>query len=384
MRVRKLFVMSALVLLAVTGSPRTGRSLPAVPSTDSASKSASSGDGAARSAPEVALLVTQPGALHTSLYAARPGETAPRAPLATFTHLAGATVRAAMISGTEAIVATADTEDTRDLSFNASLYRVAPHAPPEVLCDGVVHASRPLVTADGRVLVSRGTPGPEPRSARLADMRVDALTIDEIDPYTGMLRTVHAASGYLAFLAGSYGREVIVYRVFPGGADIVGVDIDTREERTIVGSLPPFARDFSVDRTTGTLVYQGRHETDSHVWVIDRVDLVTLAHDRLTESPSMNMVPFAVPGGSVAYSPEGRGGLTILGEEARSLFGPGADWVLAAAEEGQYLTGLHTEQGKLSVPFVVDVSTGEGMLLQAPSGARIAVAGFFPASGGAL
>ena len=215
-------------------------------------------------------------------------------------------------------------------------------------------------------------------------MRVDALTIDEVDPYTGMLRTVHAASGYLAFLAGSYGREVIVYRVFPGGADIVGVDIDTSEERAIVKSLPPFARDFSVDPTTGTLVYQGRHETDSRTWVIDRVDLLTLAHDRLVESGSMNMVPFAAPGGFVTYSPEGRGGLTILGEKAPNLFGEGADWVLAASEEGEYLTGLHTVPGKLSAPFVVDVATGDGVLLQAPSGARVAVAGFFPASGGAL
>ena len=373
MRARKLFLTGALAGLAIVGSPGTSRSTPVA-----------SSDLPANAAPKVALLVTKPGALHTSLYAAGPADTAPSAPLATFTHLAGATVRGAVIPGTTTLVATADTTESRDLSFNAGLYRVAPHTPPELLCDGVVHASRPLVTPDGRVLVSRGKPGPEPKSARLADMRVDTLTIDEVDPYTGMLRTVHTASGYLAFLAGSYGREVIVYRVFPGGADVVGVDIDTSEERTLVGSLPPFARDFSVDPTTGTLVYQGRHETDSHEWVIDRVDLVTLAHERLASSSSMNMVPFAVPGGSVAYSPEGRGGLTILGEKAGNPFGEGADWVLAASDDGESLAGLHTVQGKLSVPFVIDVATGQGALLRAPDASRVAVAGFFPASGGAL
>ncbi len=369
-----MLLVGALVLSAIAGSPRTGRTLPPPPPAGLP----------AFAAPRVALLVTKPGALHTSLYVASPGDTAPSAPLATFTHLAGATVRAAVLPGTTTLVATADTAETRDLSFNASLFRVAPHSPPEQLCDGVVHASRPLVTADGRVFVSRGAPGPDPTSAKLADMRVDTLTIDEVDPSTGMLRTVHTASGYLAFLAGSYGREVLVYRVFPGGADIVGVDMDTSVERILVPSLPPFARDFSVDRATGTLVYQGRHETDSHTWTLDRVDLVTLDHERLLESPSMNMVPFALTGGVLVYNPLGRGGLTVLGGTSvgRPL-GDGVDWVLATSEGGQFLAGLHTVQGQLPAPFLVDTESGQAALLRAPEGARVAVAGFFPADGGA-
>jgi hypothetical protein len=213
---------------------------------------------------------------------------------------------------------------------------------------------------------------------------VDTLTIDEVDPSTGMLRTVHTASGYLAFLAGSYGREVLVYRVFPGGADVVGVDIDTSEERKIVPSLPPFARDFSVDPATGTLVYQSRHETNSHVWTIDRVDLVTLARERLFWSSSMNLVPFALPGGAVFFNPDGRGGLTVLGGPSiGGPLGPGADWVLAVSEEGQSVAGLHTVQGKMPVPFLVDTASGQAAVLRAPEGARVAVAGFFPAEGGA-
>ena len=375
MRTRQLLFVSAVVLSAIAGSPGTGRSFPPAPSPDLT----------ARGAPRVALLATMPGALHTSLYVVAPGEAAVSAPVATFTHLPGATVRAAVLPGTTTLVATADTAETRDLSYNASLFRVAPHTPPERLCDGVVHASRPLVTADGRVFVSRGTAGPEPASAKLADMRVDALSIEEVDPSTGMLRTVHTASGYMAFLAGSYGREILVYRVYPGGADVRGVDVDTGAERAIVPDLPPFARDFSVDVTTGTLVYQGRHETDPHVWVIESVDLVTLAHDRLLASASMNMVPHALPGGAVAYNPDGLGGLTILGGTAGGgPLGGGADWVLAASETGQWLSGLHTVQGRLPAPFVLDTASGKAAFLRAPPGARVAVAGFFAADGGAL
>lgn len=334
--------------------------------------------------PHVALLVTKPGALHTSMYVATPGDSKPLAPVATFTHLPGGTARGAVLPGSSTVIATADTAETRDASFNASLFRVAPHEPPEVLCDGVVHASRPLVTADGRVFVARGTAGAEPKSSRLADMRVDALSIEEVDPWTGTLRTIHTMSGYLTFLAGSYGDEVLLYRISPSGADIVAIDPDTYAARTVVASLPPFARDFSVDPDTGTLVFQDRHETDTRTWTIESVDLVTGDRKRLRESASMNMVPRALRGGAVAWNPEGRGGLSILGEEkAGGPLGEGADWVLADSDDGRWLAALHTVQGALPVPFVIDSASGKASILRAPEGSRVAIAGFVPAEGGA-
>jgi len=351
-----------------------------------------------------------PGALHTSLYLATAGDGASSAPVATFTHLAGAVVRGSVLPGTQVVLATADTAETRDLSFNATLFRLAPHTPPEVLCNGVVHASRALTTRDGRVFVSRGAPGPEPKpdpaSPGKASMRIDVLSIDEVDPWTGTLRTIHTSSGYLAFLAGAFANEVIVYRVSPDGADIAGVDPDTGAVRVIVPSLPPFARDFSVDAATGTLVFQGRHETEHHTWTVERVDLGSGQRSRLHESASMNLVPHAWPGGAVAFNRDGHGPLALLGAgltgrgssgaaaaamvalrgaalRAPGSSGPTADWLLATSEGGHWVTGLHTAPGSLPMPFVLDTETGHEHLLRGPPGARMAVAGFVPADGGA-
>src|SRR5690242_9597719 len=128
MRTRAFFIGTFLLLSATLGSPRTGGTAPPpLPGP------------AIGAAPRVALLATKPGALHTSLYLASAEDGALSEPLATFTHRADAVVRGAVLPGTEVVIAAADTGETRDLSFDASLFRIAPHTPPELLCDGVVH-----------------------------------------------------------------------------------------------------------------------------------------------------------------------------------------------------------------------------------------------------
>ncbi len=331
--------------------------------------------------PRVALLATFPGAEHTSLYLVQAGGGADPAPVSTFAHLPDAVVRGATVPGKAFVLATADTTPTRDASFNASLFRVAPHAPPETLVDRVVHASRPLVTAAGRVFVSRGRPGAEIEGR----MRVDPLTVDEIDLGTGQTRTVHAEDGHLLFLAGATGREIILYRVLPGGADVVAVDPDSGAVRTVLKNLPPFARDFSLDARGDKLVFQGRHETDSRTWVVDEVEIATGRARRLFSSPSMTLAPAVLPNGGVLYNPPGHG-LSTLAAEARVAgpLGPGVDVVAAATADSRWIAALHTQPSTLAVPFVVDTQTGAAAVLPAPRGSRVAIAGFFPENGGAL
>src|SRR5438105_4631619 len=72
--------------------------------------------------PTIALLATHPSATYTSLYLARAGERAPGVAVATFPHLPGALVRGVVLPGTASVLATADTLETRDASFNASLF----------------------------------------------------------------------------------------------------------------------------------------------------------------------------------------------------------------------------------------------------------------------
>lgn len=308
----------------------------------------------ATSGPAVALLVTKPGADHTSLYLTHPADTSPPAPVATFTHIEHAAVKGAVVPGTDVVLAAADTVPARDLSFAGSLFRLAPHRPPELLFDRVVHASRPLITAAGRAFVSRGKAGPALPSA----MRVDELTVDEIDPSTGATRTVHAMSGYLLFLAGAAGHEILLYRVGPGGADLVAVDPDTGATRTILATMLPFARDFSIDG--GTIVFQERDDQDSHTWSIERVDLASGARTRLHAGPSMSLAPFAWPGGRVIFSPDSQ---------------KGVDLVQALAPDGSWIAGLHSVAGSLPQAFVMDRG-GATAALPTPAGSQLAVAGF--------
>jgi len=332
--------------------------------------------------PEVALLATRPSGTTTSLYLTRPGDPSAPAPVATFSHLEGAVVRGTTVPGTDTVLAVADTSPARDASFAASIFRIAPHEPPALLCDRVVHASRPLVTASGKVFVSRGTAGPELAGGSL---RIDALTIDEVDRDTGATSTMHAFSGYLTFLAGSFRDEVLLYRVGPGGADIVAFDATSGTLRVVLASVPPYARDFSVDEARGMLWFEDRHETDSRRWVVDRVDLVSGARTRIHESASMSLAPHAWPGGGVALNPDGRSGLALLGTtlDVRHPLGGGVDLALAESAGGAYVAFLHTLPSRLPVPFTVDTATGEASRIATPDGTRVTIAGFVPDAGGA-
>jgi hypothetical protein len=193
---------------------------------------------------------------------------------------------------------------------------------------------------------------------------------------------VHAISGQLAFLAGAYGGEILVYRVSPAGADLVAIDPDTRGVRPLA-ELPPYARDFSVS-DAGELVFQERHETDASAWVIDRLDLTTGQRTRLITSPSHGLAPHAWPGGGLAYTPDRRTGMALMGAAAslRGPLGPGVDVVQAVSPGGSWVAVLHTSPSALAIPFVVHAATGQIAAIPAPPGARVAIAGFAPAAGG--
>jgi len=330
--------------------------------------------------PRVALVATRPGAELSSLYLVRAGEPGDPAPVATFGHLADAVVRAAVLPGSDVVLATADTTPGRDASFNASLFRLTPHAPPVTLVDRVVHASRPLVTRAARIFISRGAAGPEVDG----QMRIDALSIEEVNGSTGQTRVVHAADGYLLFLVGAAGREIVLYRVLPKGADLVAVDPDSGALRPILKSMPPFARDFSIDAAGQRVVFQNRHESDAQTWVIEEVDLASGHKNRLFSSPSMALAPALLPKGSLLYNPPGRG-LSTLDAEMRvsSPLGAGVDVVAASTADERWIAALHTQPSALSVPFVLETTSGAAAVLPAPSGVRVEIAGITTENGGA-
>jgi hypothetical protein len=322
-------------------------------------------------APLVAIFATIPGATTTSLYVAHAGDPAPSAPVTSFVHLPNAVIRGATLPGTATVLAAADTRPGQDASFNASLLRLDARGGVKPLCDRVAHASRPLVTARGRVFVARGAAGP---SRGDQEMRIDTLTVDEIDPATGAARTVLSYNGYLTYLAGAVGDDLLVYRVNPTGADLVRVDPDKGVIRPVLPALLPFARDFSVEAKQGSVVFQERDEHKSRTWVVDRVDLATSARTRIASGASPTLSPYALADGRVAYSPEARG-LGFIGEaRPRAPLGPGVDAVRDAY--GSTLAVLHTVAGKLPVAYTFDVASGAAAALPAPEGTRVEIAGF--------
>ena len=204
-------------------------------------------------------------------------------------HAASAVVRGDLLPTGRAAVIVADDEGGRT-DFSSTLWLVdASTRAARPLAHGVYHASRPLASIDGRVYVERGTEGPAPTEdeAHSGALREDRLVVDAIDPASGAARTLMAAEGYTLHLAGELGRELVVYRVDRRGADLVAIDRGTGKSR-LVTTLPPFARDFAVDAARTAVLLSNRDDHDTHLWVVERVDLATGARTRLTSTRDKN------------------------------------------------------------------------------------------------
>lgn len=302
------------------------------------------------------------------------GATTLAAPVVRFGHVAGSAVSGALLPGTRVVLATATLAATRDPSFADALVRLEPGQPARVLVDRVVYGSRPLVTAEGRAFVSRGVAGPVPESERA--MRVDLLSIVEVAPDTGRTRTVYETRGFLAYLAGALGRELLVYEVRPAGARLLAVHADTLAVRVLLPALAPLARDFVVDASRRRLLFtQG--EPGSPTWHVAAVDLATGKLSRLAEGAELTLLPTVLPGGGVATSAgPGEGLVSLEGARVLAAQGPGFERV-RLVHDGVAI-GLHERPADFPTPFAVRLSSGEALPLLAPPDARLDVAGVLP------
>jgi hypothetical protein len=196
----------------------------------------------------------------------------------------GAVIRADVLRGGEAVVVVSDPEGARIRDWGSVLLRVG-GGQTRVLARGVYHASRPLASVDGLVYVERGEEGamPSPAEVRQGKLRTDGLRIDAVDPNTGAARMLFASSGYTLHIAGEWKDELIVYRVAFEGAELLGIERGSGKVRKIA-PLFPFAREFAVDRAGGAIWMTNRDDHDSHVWVVERVDLVSGARARSASS----------------------------------------------------------------------------------------------------
>ena len=304
--------------------------------------------------------------------------------VATFAHAPGAVTRGDVLRGTRVVVIAADVEDTgRDPDWRSALYRVE-SGTARVLARGLYHASRPLSSVDGRVYVQRGSAGQAPSSDGAGGspgrLRTDALTIDAIDATIGTATPLYAWSGYTLHLAGEWRGELLVYRVAYEGADLIAIERSTGKSRMIT-TLLPFARDFSVDETRGALVMSNRDEVDTHLWVVDRVNLTTGLRSRLGQERDEAPAAFALASGELASGANARGGLRI-GSRTVAPLGVGFVAVTHASPDGEWMTVHHVANG-VDVAAGMHVTTGTPARLTRGD-ERVEILGFVGASRGGL
>ena len=242
-------------------------------------------------APELALLCTEPQGPVTELRFQPVGVVGVAPAAARFEHLPGESVQGAVVPGRRAVVAVAPTVPSKDLSFASTLFLLEAQQPARALADRVQHVARPLVTTKGRVFVARGRAGAPDFDARRT-LRVDALTLDEVDLRTGAARTVYAFEGYALFPVGEWRGALLVHRVGPAGGALFTVHPDALGVVEL-GPLPPTARDLVLDPRGGALLFTA-HDGGEH-WEVLRQDLASAARVVLHRGASMAALPVVLP-----------------------------------------------------------------------------------------
>lgn len=317
--------------------------------------------------PELAMFVSTPGEMFSRFVFSSSNSDAS----ATLSHPPYAVLKGRMLPGTRVAMVVADTwSRERDGTFGAALYRVEAGRAPVVLASQVVHATRPLVTAEGRLFIERGDYGTEPTAeqAHAGELRTDKLRVDEINPVTGEARTVLRFDGYTTHLAGFFGGELILYRVSFLHADLVAVNADSGAVRVLVPELPPFARDFSVDARHARLVFTEAQAGEVIALELHSGERTVLATDP-TNPP---FAPFAWPDGRVAWNDAGH---FFVGGNEVDAFEGGTSLVRAVSKDGRWIAIDRTHPSELPDLFVVSAELGVVMRFPIPQGIRADVIG---------
>lgn len=319
-------------------------------------------------APEVALISSQGEVAELRFQPLGASKLAE--PVARFSHADGSPVLGSLLPRGRVVVATAVLGARADLSFASSLLRLEAGKPVRVLADQVPYGARPLVTLEGRLFIARGVAGPEQDGV----MRVDGLSVEEIDPTTAKARPVYSARGFITFLAGALGRELIIYEVLPGRARLIAVHVDSLGVRVVVPSMEGLARDFVVDAPRHRVLFtQGT--VGGERWFVEEVDLFSGTSKRLAEDAEVTLLPTVLPDGRVLISRGAGDGLrTVAGERVIEPHGTGFERLVVHRKNVS--VGLHERPSDFPLPFATQ--DGAPVLLLAPPDSRLDLAGVSP------
>lgn len=320
-------------------------------------------------APTIAVLSTAEAGPTTELrFQPADGPLTPR--VASLDHIPGATVKGALVSQRRVAVVTQH-EARRDPSFAAALFRLAPDRPTTKLLDGVVLASAPVVTGAHTVVVQRGAAGDELPGA----LRVDHLSVDEVHLETGRVRPLLRFDGSQLIPTVLVGRELVVYRVGPKGADVVAVHLDTLAVRPLASGLPPLAFDFAA--STDGAVYFTLGDPPARRWTVQRVASATGERTEVAAGPDVALLP-AVLAQRLAISAGPGRGLVFADTGERAIPSLGAGYERVVATAGAHAIVLHEVPSDFNAAFAVDLRSGRGVRYPTAPRALLAIAGVLP------
>jgi hypothetical protein len=347
----------------------------------------------------VAILSTPPMGEETALLLQPIDSATPVRPSAVIRHLPDSVVRGAVVPQAAAVVAIAATVPKVDPSWGSALLLVAPDREPVPLLENVYQGTRPLVLPDGRVYVLAGVEGAEPTEEQAAAgrLRVDSLDIYEVSLEVGNRRSIFHTEGYIAFLAGALGGEIFVYHVAPGQAQLLAIDVDkpTYPQRVLARPIPPYARDFSVDVQSRSLIFTNRDEANASEWSAQKLDLTRPPAPAPPPAPGVRVLPrslvkvdrssspeiraYAWPGQDLAVS-KNRAGLEVKG--ARALAGVAGVVVLRdffMRDSQTWAIALQRQPGELATVVTMradaNVPPTQARSVPTPAGTQIDVAG---------
>lgn len=323
--------------------------------------------------PEVAILSSQGEVAELRFQPL--GATELTAPVARFSHGEGSAVLGSLLPRGRVVVASATMASRGDLSFATVLLRLEAGKPARVLADQLAYGSRPLVTAEGRVFVSRGVAAGAPSGVEgAASFRLDALSVEEIDPTTAKTRRVYATHGAFTFLAGALGRELIIYEVTARAARLIAVHVDTLAVREVLPTMAGLAHDFVVDAPRRRVLFT-EGTPGGRTWFVEEVDLLSGASKRLVEGPEVTLLPAVLPDGRVLISKGPGEGLETPGGE-RVVPARGTGFERLVVQQKGLIVGLHERPSDF--PSVFASQDGRSVPLAAPPGCRLDVAGVTP------
>ncbi|MDP3277033.1 MAG: hypothetical protein Q8Q09_17710 [Deltaproteobacteria bacterium] len=255
-------------------------------------------------------------------------------------------------AGRSAVLVVGATLPLSSTSYDSALFLVE-NGTSRTLVTGLAHASGPLVTERGVVLVQRGRDGQEPSfpatgGQALAE-RVDSLEISAVDLSTGVTRSVWRGEGPLAYLATAlHDNRVLIYHMAPEGAYLRTLDTETRETTTVMGPMPALARDFSYDKLRNEVTFVRAERVGSETYEIVTVALSNGASRVRLRSPNEHLMPRVLRDGEIAFSSANDQGLSLLrasDTEGHSLapLGAGSDAVVAEDGRGAWLAVRHLD-----------------------------------------